>query len=435
MVLQIDLASPVVAQLLAILIFLFTLFYIATGRRAHAIAALAGAGGVAASGLMTGEEMLSFVDVDILGLLFGMMVVAGSLTEAGFFRVVGIYLANLTQCRPFRMFVALTVTTAVLSAFLDNVTTVLFMIVVTIEIMKMLKLNPVPYIIGQILAANIGGTSTLIGDPPNIMIAKAGQLSFSDFIVNTGLAASVAMIVVVLLFYFRRGSELKAEVSVRRIPLKPEEVIGDRRLFILGSIVLFVMVFLFFIHESVGVTPSAIALASAIVLLFAGGPSMPRVLEEVDWNTLIFIGSLFIVVGALVKTDVIREMSVLLSGAIGSNELLVASGILWMSSIATSFVNSIPFTAAFIPLLQDLSNITGTNIVPLWWALAIGAGFGGNGTTIASAATIAAIGVSTKHGYAIKFKEYLRIGVPIMVLTTFLGNIILVSFIALGMYA
>ena len=435
MVLQIDLASPIVAQLLAVLIFVLTYFYIATGRREHAIAALAGVGGMWVSGLMTEEEMLGFLDVDTLGLLFGMMIVAGGLTRAGFFRLVGIYLANLVQCRPFRMFVVLTATTALLSAFLDNVTTVLFMIVVTIEIMKILKLNPVPYIIGEVLAANIGGTATLIGDPPNIMIAKVSQLSFLDFILNTGPPAVIGLIAVILYFHFRLGKELRREVSVREIPLKPEEIIADRRLFTIGAIILSAMIVLFFIHEMLGVAPSTIALGGAIVLLFLGGPNMPGVLEDVDWNTLLFIGSLFVVVGGLVKTGVIQEMSVQLSGVIGTNEALIVSGIMWMSSFASAFVDNIPFTAAFIPLLQDLANMTGTTSVALWWALSLGAGFGGNGTIIASSATIAAMGVSRKHGYRITFKEFFRIGMPIMIISTLIGNFVLVAFMALGLYA
>jgi Na+/H+ antiporter NhaD/arsenite permease-like protein len=434
MMLQLISPSSVVAQLLAALIFVLTYFYIATGRRSNAIAALAGVGAIWAFGIMTSEEMLNALDINTLGLLFGMMIVAGGLTEAGFFRLVGVYLANLVECRPFRMFIALTVTTAFLSAFLDNVTTVLFMIAVTIEIMKILELDPVPYILGEILAANVGGTSTLIGDPPNIMIAEAAEFSFLDFLLNTGPVAVFGIALMIVYFYLRSGETLKVDVSMREIPLEPEEVIGDRRLFAIGTVVFLSMVALFFLHESLGITPSTIALGSAIAMLFLGGPRMPAVLENVDWETLLFVGSLFIVVGALVKTGLIREMSILFIEIVGVSQLWMISSILWFSSFSSALVDNIPFTAAFIPLLEYVEEFVGTNTQALWWALSIGAGFGGNGTIIASSATIAGLGASTKHGYKVTFKEFLRVGMPVMLLTTLLGNAMLLAFTIFGLY-
>ncbi len=412
-------------QWIALGIFGLTYLFIATGSRERTIAAMAGAAAMFAFGILTTEEMISFVDFNALSLLFGMMVVVGVLREAAFFRWLGIHLSNLCRCQPRRMLLVFTVITAFLSAFLDNVTTVLFMVVVTIEIVGYLKLNPIPFIISEIIASNIGGTATLIGDPPNIMIATATGLTFSDFALTTGPIAALATLVglVVLYFYYRK--QLSTPVDVHTIPVKASEVIADRRLFRIGIAALAVIIVLFFLSDLIGLAASAVAVLGAIFLLFVGGPRMKEILEDVEWSTLLFFASLLIVVGGLEKTDLIGLVSERLGSFVGANELLALTTVLWIAAFASSFIDNIPFVAAFIPLLQNLTRGAFPNNTLLWWALALGAGFGGNGTLIGASSNIVASGISQKMGYKISFFEFTKVGMLVLLATVAVANSIL----------
>ncbi len=412
-------------QMVAIAIFVITYFLIASEKIDRTIAAMLGAAVVMATGIVSSEELLEVIDVHAIGLLFGMMIIVGVLREAQFFRYVGILLANFCGCQPKKMFILFTTVTALLSAILDNVTTVLFMIAVTIEIMRILEIDPTPFVFGEIMACNIGGTATLIGDPPNIMIASAAGLSFMDFIVNVAPIAIVAMFFslgVLLLLY---KTQLQIEPRYSRIPIDPSEVITDHRMFRLGIAVLAITLVLFFLHDLLHIDPSTIALGSALLLLAIGGSKMPQVLEDVEWRTLLFFACLFVVVGGLEKTGIISIAAQWLAAAIGENQLLAVIAVLWVSAFASALIDNIPFVAAFIPLLIDLAATGGLEIRELWWALSIGAGFGGNGTPVGSSANIVAIGVFEKSGYAITFKTFVKIGLLNMLITTAVASLFL----------
>ncbi|MFQ5711091.1 MAG: SLC13 family permease, partial [Candidatus Geothermarchaeales archaeon] len=422
---MIDQISP---YMIAIAIFLVTYFLIAVGWGERTSAALAGAGALWALGVLTGGELLGFIDLDTLVLLFGMMVVVGVLTEAGFFRWLGLHLANYCKCRPTRMLLMFTLLTGVLSAFLPNIATILFMVAVIIEIMEILKLDPIPYVIGVILASNIGGTATLIGDPPNMMIATASGMSFTDFIFNVAPIVTVGFAVVIVFLYLRNrrameGMESKIEYS--EIPLKPKDVVGDRRLFTVGSLIFSMAVALFFLQDMLKISPPTVAILSAIIILFVGGTKVSNILERVEWDTLIFLASIFIVVGGLEKTGVIHEISVLLSPVLGGNNFLAVSVVLWFSAFVSAFIDNIPFTATFIPVLKEISVSMGGKALPLWWGLSLGAGLGGNGTIIGSVVNIVAVGVASKRGYIITFSDFLKIGMTTLVITTATANLIL----------
>ena len=414
-------------QLIAVLIFVATYLLIATGKREQTVAAMAGAIAVWAFQILTGDEILHVIDLDTLGILFGMMIIVGALRESGFFRWMGILLANFCRCKPSRMFIVFTITTAFLSAFLYNITTVLFIVVVTIEIMEVLHLNPVPYIIGEILASNIGGTATMIGDPPNILISSVAGFTFLDFILNTMPICVVNLIITTFMLYrylFRR--EFQVTCDFIEVPINPRDVIQDQRLFKIGLMIFTVVIVLLFLQDRIGISPLTIVMVGGVCLLFVGGEKMPEVLEKVDWSILIFLACLFIIVGGLEKTGVIHLLASQLTPIIEYNNILAISAILWVSSVASAFIDNVPYSVAFIPILEDLIATQSTLSDIAWWALALGTGFGGNGTVIGAASYIVAIGIASKMGYNITFKDFLKIGMITLLVTTAVANLYLI---------
>jgi Na+/H+ antiporter NhaD/arsenite permease-like protein len=412
-------------QWIAIAVFVATYLFIATGSREQTIAAMAGAGAMFAFGILTQEEMIGYVNFEALSLLFGMMVVVGVLREAAFFRWLGIHLATFCRCQPLRMLIVFTLMTAFLSAFLPNVTTVLFMVVVTIEIVGYLKINPVPFIISEIVASNIGGTATLIGDPPNIMIATATGLTFRDFLLNAGPIALAAAMVGLIVLYFRYRRQLSVRIDPQAIPVRASEVVTDRRLFYIGILTFAAIIPLFILQDLVALAPSTVAMVGGVFLLFVGGPKMKEILDNVEWSTLLFFAGLLIVVGGLEKTDAITLFANELASLIGNNEFVAVTAILWVAALASSIIDNIPFVAAFIPLLQTMTRDNFTTSPMLWWSLALGAGFGGNGTSIGASSNIVATGIAQKLGYKISFVEFTKVGMLVLLVTVAVANILL----------
>ena len=417
-------------RLIALLIFLVTYLLLATGYRERTIAAMAGVGAIYAFGILTPQEMTAYVDVNAIGLLFGMMIIVGALREARFFRWVGVRVANACRCRPMHLLVVLTLMTAGLSALLDNVTTVLFMVTVTIDIAELVKLDPKPYILSEIVASNIGGTATLIGDPPNIMIATATGFSFPEFIANVAPVSLAALSVSLFYFWMRFRKTMREQGGDQKfaaLPIMASDVPPDRRLLWTGLVTLVGAIVLFSLQDIVGVYPTVVALAAAVILLFVGGPRMPEILREVEWSTLIFFGSLFVVVGALEKTGWMSLMAQGMLPVVGANRTIGVSVVLWISSLISAFIDNIPLTASLIPVLTDLGSLSGVNVYPLWWALSAGAGLGGNGTIIGASANVIATGLAQARGVKITFAEFAKVGMVILVLTTAVANVILLA--------
>jgi Na+/H+ antiporter NhaD/arsenite permease-like protein len=420
-------------QFVALLIFMATYLLLATGYRERTIAAMAGVGAIFAFGILSAQEMIGYVDMNAIGLLFAMMVIVGALREAQFFRWLGVYIANACHCKPVILLVIFTLMTAGLSAVLPNVTTVLFMVTVTIDIAELAKLDPKPYILSEIVASNIGGTATLIGDPPNIMIATSTGFSFGEFLINMGPISLIALVICLLYSVreFRRSMPPEPEMKQEELPalaIVSSDVSPDRRLAWTGLATLVGAVVLFFLQDVVGIYPTVVALAAAVILLFVGGPKMPEILNDVEWSTLLFFGSLFIVVGALEKTGWIGLIAQQMSLFVGENPQVAVSVVLWVSSLTSAFIDNIPFAAAFIPVLTSLGTHYGqASVYPLWWALSAGTGLGGNGTIIGSSANVIATGLAQARGVKIKFVEFLKVGMVIMLLTTLLANVILAA--------
>ena len=417
-------------HLLALLIFVVTYVLLATEYREGTIATMAGVGAIWAFGILTPAEMTSYVDMNAIGLLFGTMIIVGALSEAHFFQWVGISVANLCRGRPVHLLVAFTLITGGLSAVLPNVTTILFMVTITLEIAEMLKLNPKPYILSEILASNIGGVATLIGDPPNMMIATATGFSFLDFLANVGLISFVSLFVSLAYIWTKfQGNLIIAETSsaqgAYKTLLKMPDMSGDIRLRWTGLAALVGSVILFSLQDVVGIYPTAVALLAATVLLFVGGPKMADILRDVEWSTLIFFGSLFIVVGALEKTGWMNSAAQFILTFVSGNAAIGVSVALWFISFTSAFINNIPFAAAFIPVLKNLESGSSLDVYPFWWALAAGTGLGGNGTIIGASSNVIAIGLAKAKGVKITFAEFAKTGLVIVALTTLVANVII----------
>jgi Na+/H+ antiporter NhaD/arsenite permease-like protein len=418
------------APTIALLIFVVTYILLATEYREATIATLAGVAAIWAFGILTPEQMFSYVDISAIGLLFGTMIIVGALSEAHFFEWVGIAMAKWCRCRPTYLLVIFTLMTGGLSALLPNVTTVLFMVTITITIADLLKLDPKPYILSEIFASNIGGVATLIGDPPNIMIATATGFSFLEFLANLGLISLLALLISLAYIWRRyrnnmnRAGVTSAEEESTTL-LKMPDMATDRRLLWTGLATLVCTVALFCLQDVVGLYPTTVALLAATVLLFVGGRKMAAILRDVEWSTLLFFASLFIVVGGLEKTGWMDSAAQAILAFAGGNTPSGVSVVLWSFSLMSAFINNIPLAAAFIPVLKSLGSVHGLNVYRFWWALAAGTGLGGNGTIIGASSNVIAVGLAQARGVKITFVEFAKIGMVLLVLTTLAANLVL----------
>ena len=389
------------------------------------------------TGLFQADESFEFVvhsiDFNTIGLLLGMMIIVTILAETGIFQYVGIKMGKASKGNMWKLLVMMSVFTAVTSMFIDNVTTILLMIPVTISIFRTFRLSPIPFILAQVLASNIGGTATIIGDPPNIMIGSAANIDFNTFFIHMGPTIGISLIVSLILFkvFFRK--ELKATPQNLEELMSQDEMsfIKDRPLLVKSLLVLFSVIALFVVHGILHIEPSLIALGGAGVLLLISKIKPEKILHEVDWSTLIFFAGLFITISVGKESGMIDVLAKTAIGITAGNPWASFFMVTWVSAIASAFVDNIPFTATMIPLIEVLNqNPTIAaefhNIVsPLWWALSLGAGLGGNGTLIGSSAGVIAIGLSEKYGYKITFMQFFKVGFPFMIITVAAGGVVL----------
>jgi Na+/H+ antiporter NhaD/arsenite permease-like protein len=430
-------AYPVVA---AAAIFIITYALIATERLHRTVAALAGATLVLLLRLVPQTTALSHVtgvDWNVLFLLLGMMIIVAVTRRTGVFQWLAIKAAKLAQGRPARAMVLLSVLTAVLSALLDNVTSVLFMAPISVFIAKAMGISFAPFLISQIISSNIGGTATLIGDPPNIMIGSAAQLGFLSFLANMAPIAILVFVVTMgaLVWAFRGQLKAPADGGQRVLALDESGAIRDLPLLKRCLIVLAVTFLGFFIHEPLHLRPATIALAGAVLMLLLTEVDLGEVLKEVEWSTLLFFVGLFILVSALVETGIIRSLAglLLVRAEHGSGGTAVA--LLWVAAIGSSLIDNIPFVAAINPMLQNVAHhlagpgMTGAAalhtpaMMALWWSLALGACLGGNATLIGASANVVIADIAARDGHPIGFIYYLRYGLPLTLLSMVMSTV------------
>ncbi len=411
---------------------LFVIVYgIIVSEKIHrTIIALFGATLLLVLGVLAQTEAISYIDFNTIGLLAGMMIIVGITRKSGVFEYMAIKAANLAQGEPVKILVALAIVTAVASAFLDNVTTVLLIVPVTISICKALEINPVPVFITEIMASNIGGTATLIGDPPNIMIGSAVPLGFMDFVINLTPVIVVIFIVTIFLLkiIYKKQLQTSEENKAKICAMNPAEAIKDTTILKKSLSVIGLVIIGFVTHQYLGLESATIALTGAALLLLLTREDPDEILHTVEWTTLFFFIGLFILVGGLEKVGIIesmaREAVALTHGNLTATTILI----LWFSAIASAFVDNIPFVATFIPLIKEIGAITHMSIAPLWWALSLGACLGGNGTIVGASANVIVSGISAREGHPITFLGYMKIAFPLMLVSIVISTIYLLLF-------
>jgi len=372
------------------------------------------------------HRAIAAVDFNTIGLLVGMMIIVGIAKDTGLFQYVAIRSAKFAKGDPWRIMVLFVIITGVFSAFLDNVTTVLLMVPMTMVICDNLDINPMPFLLVEILASNIGGTATLIGDPPNILIGSAAGLSFMDFIVNLSPVVIVMFVLSVPMMKWmykdKIGTSKEKMESIMR--LDENESISDPVLLKKSLFVLALVIVGFFLHGWLHMEGATIAIFGAALLLLLDKKNPEKVLEGVEWVTIFFFIGLFIIIGGLEHVGAINWAAEKLIAATGGDLKVTALAILWGGAFFSAFVDNIPFVATMIPLVHNMGSVF-QNLDPIWWSLALGACLGGNGTLVGASANLVVAGMAEKSGYKINFIEFMKVGMVIMVFTVAISNIYL----------
>jgi Na+/H+ antiporter NhaD/arsenite permease-like protein len=364
------------------------------------------------------------IEWNVIFLLLGMMIVVSVLRRTGVFEYIAIWCAKRSQGRPYRLMVMLTVLTALASAFLDNVTTVLLFAPVTLLVCERLGLPPVPYLIAEVFASNIGGTATLVGDPPNIIIASRGDLSFNDFLVHMAPWSVVLMVIFCLMcrWMFRSAFVYDPQRVEAVMALNEREAIKDRSLLVRSLVVLGGVVIALALQPVLHYEPSVVALLGAGVLVLVTDVTTNEALADVEWPTLAFFAGLFIMIGGLIETGVIGEVSKALADAIGDNELGGSMLLLGASAVLSGIVDNIPYVATMAPITSDLvQSMGGSGDHVMWWALAIGADLGGNATAIGASANVVVLGIAERNRQPISFWQFTKYGLVVTFVTVTLS--------------
>src|SRR5512146_821677 len=422
---------------LSSLVFAACLGLIFSEKLNRTIVALAGASLMIGVGKLLGfyseADAIASIDWNTLGLLLGMMILVAMLEPTGFFQYLAVWASRLSKGHPVRLLVLLGSVTTVLSMFLDNVTTVVLIAPITILISEVLGLSPAPFLIAEALLSNTGGVATLVGDPPNVLIGSAAGFSFNDFLVHSLPVVAVAWLAALLLLGGLFQKELQVVPANQEAvgKLNPREALNDRRGAIRILIVLGGAIVLFFLHSLLHLTPSFVALSAASVALLVIRPPLDEILKKVEWSVLIFFGALFVLVGGLDKAGALEQVVLLMEQGTLLPPALFGVLVIWVVAILSAVVDNVPITIALIPVIEGLGK-AGINPNPLWWALAFGAGFGGNATIIGSSANIVVAMLSEKTRSPITAGLWMKRGLPVMILTCVIAS--LVFWLAYGLF-
>lgn len=416
-----------VSQIVAVAVFVVVMITIMTEKLHRSLAAITGAMIVLALHVMPFDAAMEHIDFNTLGVLLGMMLFVSVVKLSGVFEFLAIKCARLAKGDPWKIMLLFVLLTAVLSAFLDNVTTVLLIGPMTLTVCKLLDVNPIPFFMTEILASNIGGTATLIGDPPNIMIGSAAGYSFFDFILYDAPAVAIILVAILGVFYALYGRKMNVddEHKARIMELDEHAQIKNRRLLKQSVVMTALVVVGFMAHGALGLESCIIALGAAGIIMLISGESIEEALSNVEWTTLSFFAGLFVIVGALAETGVIGMLANGLIDATGGNVFITMLVLLIGSAVISSFLDNIPFVATMIPILLAMDS-TGMDVTPLWWAVSLGACLGGNGTLIGASANVVLSDISKKHGHEITFAKFFKTGFPIMLLTILIAGVYLV---------
>ena len=413
----------------AVVIFIVAYALIISEKVHRTIVGIVGAMLMIIFGIVSQETAIHHIDFNTLGLLMGMMIIVNITSETGLFNFLAIWSAKKVKAEPIKLLVALSLLTATCSALLDNVTTVLLTVPITFNIASQLKVDVKPFLMAQIISSNIGGTATLVGDPPNIMIGSAVGLSFMDFIFNLTLPAIIIFLVTVIIMVAMYGSKLRThkELQDKVMRLNEKSQITDPVLLKKCLAVLAVTMSLFVLHNTLHLETATAALSGAgllLLLTYTHDEAMiAKVLSKIEWLAIFFFAGLFVLVGALVEMGVIKAMAAAALDATGGNVTAVALLILWMSAIASAFIDNIPFVATLIPLIKDMGAMGLANLEPMWWSLALGACLGGNGTLIGASANVVVASMAAQRGRPISFIDFMKTAFPLMILSIIISTV------------
>ena len=431
-------------MLIPILVFLVVYVAITFELVNKAAAALAGVGVLVVLQITSAHGAVEHIDFETLMLLTGMMILVSLIKESGFFTIVSVKIAEITKGSPVKILVLFSIVTALMSAFLDNVTTVLIIIPIIIELTRGMGLDPKNYVLSQVLISNIGGTATLIGDPPNVIIGSKVGLSFNQFILNLSPAVIPIFIIVLGYIWYINRVEFKPintsmsklvsiQLLLEKIRFEFANIKIDKSLMIKSLACLIFAILLFITQTMTGLAPGVVALGMAMVLLIISRANVEHVLEEVEWSTLLFFTGLFILVGVLEEHGVIEWIAHNVFMNVGDNPYVIVLMVLWVSGIVSGFLDNIPFTITMIPIITLMLE---SNPIPndiLWWALALGACLGGNITMIGASANIVSVGIAKKYGVEISFFDFMKKGLIITLISLIIASIYLTIFLWLSL--
>ncbi|HSI97174.1 MAG TPA: ArsB/NhaD family transporter [Gaiellaceae bacterium] len=416
-------------SVVALLIFVAALAAIALDWTHRTKIALGGAAAMVVLGIIDQEHAVEAIDWPTLGLLAGMMVIVALSEPTGIFTYIALRATQLSRGNPIALVFLLAVVTGVLSAFLDNLTSILLVVPITLLIADILRLPPIPLVLVQVLASNIGGTATLIGDPPNILIgASRPELTFMDFIINLAPVSMVTLAVVsgLLAIVYRSSLRVDPERASDIANLDPARDMREAKYVKRTLAVLVGTIVAFFLHSAIGVEPAVVALVGATVMLFVAADDVDEALGRVQWATLLFFVGLFVMVGGLVEQGIIADVAERLASVTEGSKTAEGLVILWSAATGSALVDNIPFTTAMIPVVEEIQGAEFDD--GLWWALALGACFGGNATMIAAAANVAATGILDRTGNHVSFLRFLAIGLPMTLVSLVIATVYLLLF-------
>lgn len=417
------------SAVLALAIFAVAFFFIATEKANKVKVVLIAASLMAVLGLVPGTDVFyseqDGIDWNVIFLLLGMMLMVGIIRQTGLFEFLGIWAAKKSHGRPYRLMVMLMAITAIASPILDNVTIIMLVVPVTIVVCERLGVPSQPYVIAEVLAANIGGAATLIGDPPNIIIASRAGLTFNDFLIHMAPIVAIVFVLFVLLtrVLFRKSFQYNPDRVAAVMELQERRAITDLPLLRRCLIVLGLVIVGFCLHSVFHIQPSIVALVGALVMVLVSKVDITEIVGEVEWPTLVFFAGLFVMVGGLVHTGVIERIGTWALDAVAGDYFLAATVLLFGSAVLGAFFDNIPYAATVAPIVEDLVAASPDPVAakPLWWAFALGADFGGNGTAVAASANVVGIGLAGRAGHPVSFWHFTRYGIVVTVFSTTLA--------------
>ena len=435
------------AQIISIVVFVVVMALVVSEKIHRAVAALAGAvtllviSSISAIGsgdlviFQSFDAALDSIDFNTLAVLCGMMMFVGVVKLSGMFEFVAIKSAKLCKGDPWKIMVVFAIITAIFSAFLDNVTTILLIGPMTIMLCRTLKIDATPYLLVEIMASNVGGTSTLIGDPPNIMIGSAAGLTFFDFIKYDAPAVVVMMVIIIVIFKFLYGRKLHVaqEDMLHVMELDENDAIENKALFRVSLVMIAFVTVAFMAHGALNLESGVIALTAAAIILLVSRADLEEVIHDVEWPTIGFFLGLFIVVGGMEQTGVIEMIGTWMVEITGGDIVLLIIVLVWGSAMLSAILDNIPFVATMIPIIAVMQ-AQGVDVAPLWWALSLGACLGGNGTLVGASANVVLSSIANREGYPISFMSFTKIGFPIMVVTVAIAMVYLLVLNAFGMF-